>query len=85
MLLPLHILILIAVLAVVNWVTFTGVWWVQWAALGLTIAWFLTVFRHASITWIHSRAAWWMKVALLVFTIAWLTTFIRAARRAFGL
>jgi hypothetical protein len=83
--LPQSILILIAILAVVNWVTFTGVWWVQWAALGLTIAWFLTVFRHASIAWMHSRAAWWMKVALFVFAIVWITTFIRAARRALGL
>jgi hypothetical protein len=83
--LPLNILILIAILAVVNWVTFTGVWWAQWAALGLTIAWFLTVFRQASITWIHSRAAWWMKAALLVLVIAWVTTLIRAVRRALGL
>lgn len=32
-------------LAVVNLMTSPGVWWVQWAALGLGIAWFINLFR----------------------------------------
>ena len=83
--LPLSILILTAILIIVNWVTFTGVWWAQWGALGLSIAWLLTVYRQAGIRWMHSRVAWWMKVALVVFAIAWITTFIRAVRQALGL
>lgn len=30
---------------VVNWMTFDGRWWVQWAALGIGIAWILALFR----------------------------------------
>jgi hypothetical protein len=26
-------------LVVINWMTFSGEWWVKWAALGLGIAW----------------------------------------------
>ena len=26
-------------LVLINWMTFTGEWWVKWAALGLGIAW----------------------------------------------
>ena len=32
-------------LVVVNWMTFSGEWWVKWAALGLGIAWFLSLFN----------------------------------------
>ena len=32
-------------LAVVNAITSPHVWWVQWAALGLGIAWFIALFR----------------------------------------
>jgi hypothetical protein len=30
---------------VINVVTWDGEWWVQWAALGLGIAWVITLFR----------------------------------------
>jgi hypothetical protein len=30
---------------VVNALTYHGHWWVQWAALGIGIAWFLALFR----------------------------------------
>jgi hypothetical protein len=32
-------------LVVVNWMTSPGHWWVQWAALGLGIAWFFSLLR----------------------------------------
>jgi hypothetical protein len=32
-------------LVVVNWMTSPGHWWVQWAALGLGIAWCLSLLR----------------------------------------
>ena len=32
-------------LFVVNWMTFAGEWWVKWAALGIGIAWVISVFR----------------------------------------
>jgi hypothetical protein len=32
-------------LLVVNWMTYSGEWWVKWAALGIGIAWVLSLFR----------------------------------------
>ena len=32
-------------LLVINWMTFSGEWWVKWAALGIGIAWVLSLFR----------------------------------------
>lgn len=32
-------------LVVINWMTSPGHWWVQWAALGLGIAWFFSLLR----------------------------------------
>jgi hypothetical protein len=32
-------------LLVINWMTFSGEWWVQWAALGIGIAWVLCLVR----------------------------------------
>jgi hypothetical protein len=32
-------------LLVVNWMTYSGEWWVKWAALGIGIAWALSLFR----------------------------------------
>ncbi|MCA9755882.1 MAG: hypothetical protein KDA27_08785 [Candidatus Eisenbacteria bacterium] len=32
-------------LTVVNWMTSPGEWWVQWAALGLGLAWFFSLLR----------------------------------------
>ncbi len=35
----------LALLFVINWMTSPGDWWVQWAALGIGIAWFISLFR----------------------------------------
>lgn len=32
-------------LVIVNWMTSPGEWWVQWAALGIGIAWVLSLLR----------------------------------------
>jgi hypothetical protein len=32
-------------LLLINWMTFSGQWWVQWAALGIGIAWVISLFR----------------------------------------
>ena len=81
--LPLNLVLLVAILVVVNWVTFTGVWWVQWAALGLAVAWLVLVLRIAEIRW-HDPRGRWVRVALLVFGIVWLTSLIRTVRHAAG-
>jgi hypothetical protein len=36
---------ILALLVVVNVVTSPGHWWVQWAALGIGIAWVINLFR----------------------------------------
>lgn len=36
---------ILAFLLVVNLMTWNGEWWVQWAALGLGIAWVVNLFR----------------------------------------
>jgi|WetSurMetagenome_2_1015567.scaffolds.fasta_scaffold224593_2 hypothetical protein len=36
---------ILVLLVVINWMTSPGHWWVQWAALGLGIAWFIALFR----------------------------------------
>lgn len=36
---------IVAMLAVINWMTSPGVWWVQWPALGIGIAWFFSLLR----------------------------------------
>jgi hypothetical protein len=36
---------ILAMLFVINLVTSPGHWWVQWAALGIGIAWFFALFR----------------------------------------
>jgi len=30
---------------VINWMTYTGDWWVRWVALGIGIAWIVSLFR----------------------------------------
>lgn len=35
----------LALLVVINWMTSPGDWWVQWAALGIGIAWIICLFR----------------------------------------
>ena len=37
--------LILAMLFVINWMTSPGHWWVQWAALGIGIAWVLSLFR----------------------------------------
>ena len=37
--------LILAFLVVVNWMTSPGDWWVQWAALGIGIAWFVSLGR----------------------------------------
>jgi hypothetical protein len=32
-------------LFLVNWMTYTGHWWFKWAALGIGIAWMISLFR----------------------------------------
>ena len=32
-------------LVIINWLTSPGDWWVQWAALGIGIAWVISLFR----------------------------------------
>ncbi len=36
---------ILALLVVINLMTWSGHWWVQWAALGLGIAWVANLFR----------------------------------------
>ncbi len=36
---------ILVLLFVINWVTSPGDWWVQWAALGIGIAWVISLFR----------------------------------------
>lgn len=37
--------VILAFLAVVNWMTYTGEWWVKWAALGIGLAWVISLLR----------------------------------------
>jgi hypothetical protein len=37
--------LILAFLFVVNWMTSPGEWWVQWAALGIGIAWVISLIR----------------------------------------
>ncbi len=37
--------LILAFLFVINWMTSPGDWWVQWAALGIGIAWVISLFR----------------------------------------
>lgn len=37
--------IILAFLFILNWMTSPGDWWVQWPALGIGIAWFISLFR----------------------------------------
>lgn len=36
---------ILILLFVINWMTTPGDWWVQWAALGIGIAWVISLFR----------------------------------------
>lgn len=37
--------LIVAFLFVINVMTWNGEWWVQWAALGIGIAWFINLFK----------------------------------------
>ncbi len=37
--------VILGILVLINWVTSPGHWWVQWAALGIGIAWVISLFR----------------------------------------
>jgi hypothetical protein len=37
--------IILLILFVINWMTSPGHWWVQWAALGIGIAWVFSLLR----------------------------------------
>ncbi len=36
---------ILLLLVVINWMTSPGQWWVQWPALGIGIAWFVSLAR----------------------------------------
>ena len=36
---------ILALLFVINWMTSPGDWWVQWPALGIGIAWVISLFK----------------------------------------
>ena len=59
--------VIVAFLFVVNLMTSPGEWWVQWAALGIGIAWVASLFRVA-------------KVALMVGGLAALVNYITRRR-----
>jgi hypothetical protein len=37
--------LILLLLVIINAMTFSGDWWVKWAALGIGIAWFINLFR----------------------------------------
>lgn len=37
--------LILALLLLVNWMTSPGIWWVKWPALGIGIAWVVSLFR----------------------------------------
>jgi hypothetical protein len=37
--------LILCLLVVINWMTTPGMWWVKWAALGIGIAWVLSLIR----------------------------------------
>ncbi|HWD19669.1 MAG TPA: hypothetical protein VHB20_10355 [Verrucomicrobiae bacterium] len=36
---------ILAFLALINWMTFSGQWWIKWVALALAVAWVINLFR----------------------------------------
>jgi hypothetical protein len=57
--------LVLAMLFVINLMTTPGHWWVQWAALGIGIAWFVSLIRviQAAILvgGLAALGAWWMR------------------------
>ncbi|MCK5879747.1 MAG: hypothetical protein KAH24_08200 [Holophagae bacterium] len=37
--------VILGFVVVVNWMTTPGIWWVKWVALGIGIAWIISLFR----------------------------------------
>ncbi len=37
--------VILGFLVLINWIISPGQWWVQWAALGIGIAWVVSLFR----------------------------------------
>jgi hypothetical protein len=37
--------VILLFLVLVNYMTYSGTWWVKWAALGIGIAWVISLFR----------------------------------------
>ncbi len=56
--------VILAILAVINWATYSGEWWVKYAALGIGIAWVISLLRV-------------LKALLLVGGLAALVAFLR--------
>ena len=82
---PLNIALLLLVLLVINWMTFSGEWWVQGAALGLSVVWAITAYRVVLIKWMRSKGAWWVKWAVIVLALAWVASLLRLAGRMLAL
>ena len=55
--------LILLMLVVINWMTSPGVWWVQWAALGIGIAWVIALFRVMRalvlLGGLAALATWW--------------------------
>lgn len=58
----------VAMLFVINWMTSPGVWWVQWPALGIGIAWIFSFFQV-------------VRAAVVLGGLAALIAFLRNERR----
>ncbi len=39
--------LILLLLFIINWMTYSGDWWFKWAALGMGIAWVISLFRVA--------------------------------------
>lgn len=44
---PFRFIFVVGLCAFINWMTFSGVWWVKWVAFGMGIAWFVAWARAA--------------------------------------
>jgi hypothetical protein len=57
--------LVLMMLVVINLMTSPGHWWVQWAALGIGIAWFISLFRVLRalilVGGLAALGTWWMR------------------------
>ena len=55
---------ILLMLFVINWMVTPGQWWVQWAALGMGIAWFVALLRvmraFILLGGLAALGAWWV-------------------------